>query len=394
AYFPRPISPWSAPDRKAPPRNWQDRIPLVGWLGLQRESSLHGTGFWVRPMLLETLLGVGLAALYWWETEAAGLYPAKFGVSAATLHLQFTAHALLILLMAAASFIDLDETNIPDNITVSGTWLGLVLAAFLPLSLLPELFAWIGRPDVWAKSRDFMHVASPSKLAGGLASLGSVGMLFVGLTCWWGWCFALMRRVWTIRWGWRRAVLIFVRRLTRDPSARPILLMGLIGSAAIGGVWHFAEAGWVGLLSSLVGMAAGGGITWAVRVIGTSVLGREAMGFGDVTLMAMIGSFLGWQACLMIFFLAPFAGLVLAVARFALRREREIPYGPFLCLATLVVVIRWEPIWGWARPLYALGWLVPVVILLCLVLLAAGLGLIVATRYGLEKFIDRRNRGS
>ena len=40
-----------------------------------------------------------------------------------------------------------------------------------------------------------------------------------------------------------------------------------------------------------------------VRVLGSQVLRREAMGFGDVTLMAMIGAFLGWQAAVLTFFL-------------------------------------------------------------------------------------------
>ena len=40
-----------------------------------------------------------------------------------------------------------------------------------------------------------------------------------------------------------------------------------------------------------------------MRLIGTFALRREAMGFGDVTLMMMIGTFLGWQACLILFFL-------------------------------------------------------------------------------------------
>ena len=82
-------------------------------------------------------------------------------------------------------------------------------------------------------------------------------------------------------------------------------------------------------------MAGAGGLVWAVRIIGAIVLRREAMGFGDVTLMAMIGAFLGWQPCLVIFFLAPFAGLVVGVLRLILFRDREIPYGPFLCLAAL-----------------------------------------------------------
>ena len=57
------------------------------------------------------------------------------------------------------------------------------------------------------------------------------------------------------------------------------------------------------------------------------------MGFGDVTLMMMVGAFLGWQAGVVIFFLAPFAGLVVGVLQLVLRRDDEIPYGPFLCLA-------------------------------------------------------------
>ena len=35
------------------------------------------------------------------------------------------------------------------------------------------------------------------------------------------------------------------------------------------------------------------------------------MGFGDVTLLAMIGAFVGWQGVIVVFFLAPFAGAVI-----------------------------------------------------------------------------------
>ena len=75
AWRPRPISPWSRPEPSAPPRRVWDRLPIFGWLGLRREAGLHGAGFWVRPMLLELLAGIGLAWLYWWEVVAAGLLP-------------------------------------------------------------------------------------------------------------------------------------------------------------------------------------------------------------------------------------------------------------------------------------------------------------------------------
>ena len=43
AYFnPRPISPWIRPAEDAPPRSLFDRLPVLGWLGLRREASIHG----------------------------------------------------------------------------------------------------------------------------------------------------------------------------------------------------------------------------------------------------------------------------------------------------------------------------------------------------------------
>ncbi len=48
AWHRRSISPWSAPLPAAPPRPRRDFLPVIGWLGLSRESSLHGRAFWVR----------------------------------------------------------------------------------------------------------------------------------------------------------------------------------------------------------------------------------------------------------------------------------------------------------------------------------------------------------
>ena len=116
-------------------------------------------------------------------------------------------------------------------------------------------------------------------------------------------------------------------------------------------------------------MAIGGGLVWVVRVLGTVILGREAMGFGDVTLMAMIGAFLGWQPCLVIFFLAPFAGAAIGILQWLTNRDPEIRYGPFLCLAALVTIVRWADIWDRLEPLFALGWLIPATLAGCLLLM-------------------------
>jgi prepilin signal peptidase PulO-like enzyme (type II secretory pathway) len=102
---------------------------------------------------------------------------------------------------------------------------------------------------------------------------------------------------------------------------------------------------WNSLLSSLMGMAMGGGAVWAVRIVASNALGQEAMGFGDVTLMAMVGTFLGWQASLMVFALAPFAALIIAAIQFTMTKNRELAFGPYLAFAALVVIIGWSPLW-------------------------------------------------
>jgi prepilin signal peptidase PulO-like enzyme (type II secretory pathway) len=115
-------------------------------------------------------------------------------------------------------------------------------------------------------------------------------------------------------------------------------------------------------------------LVWLVRIIGTKVLQREAMGFGDVTLMAMIGAFLGWQTVIIAFFLAPFAGVVLGIAQWILHRDQEIPYGPFLCLASAAIVVTWAAIWQSTQIYFETGWLVPGVLGFCLIMLGVLLG--------------------
>jgi prepilin signal peptidase PulO-like enzyme (type II secretory pathway) len=368
---PRPFSPWSAAPAAASPRRWTDCIPVVGWLGLRREAALHGSGFWIRPMVVELLAGVGFAALYWWEIGNLGLFarPAP-PVPPTLLHIQYACHVLLASLMLAASLIDADEKIIPDAITVPGTWLGLLIAAVYPWSLLPNQIL----PVNGGLPLGFLHVAAPQAWPAAMNGWPLAGSLALGLGCWWLWCAALSRRTWYARHGWQRAFRLAVARLARDASTIPLVLMGLVGSCGVAAVWYWRGDHWVGLLSALVGMLTGGLMIWLVRIVGTAVLKREAMGFGDVTLMAMIGSFLGWQTCLVVFFLAPFAGLVIGLITLLLRRGHEIPYGPFLCLAAAFVVVKWAPVWDWASEIFALGWVLPIVLLVCLVLMALLLG--------------------
>jgi prepilin signal peptidase PulO-like enzyme (type II secretory pathway) len=373
AWHQRSLSPWSAPLEQAPPRRWSDRIPIVGWIGLRREASLHGRGFWIRPMLVEVVMAVGLAWLYWWEVEQLALIrPMTPPPSAVVLHVQFFVHAFLLTSMLAGSLIDVDEKTIPDAITVPGTLVALALAALFPWSLLPDVV----RTAAGAQPQsDFLLLTSPNPWPTWLDGFPQWKSLAIAVGCWWGWCFALMPRTWYSRHGWCRAIGLSWARLRREAVTYRAIALGLLGAVLIALFWWLGGKQWQGLLTALVGMAAGGGIIWSVRIVGTAVLRREAMGFGDVTLMAMIGAFLGWQSCLVIFFLAPFAGLIVGVFSLALHRESEIPYGPFLCMAATFVILRWSAVWLWAEPLFGLGLIIPAIFLVGLAMMAGLLGL-------------------
>lgn len=110
-----------------------------------------------------------------------------------------------------------------------------------------------------------------------------------------------------------------------------------------------------GFLVSLAGLVAGGGIVWLVRLIGAYVLRREAMGFGDVVLMAMIGSVIGWQPVLVVFFAAPVLAIGVALLSLILRRRDEIPYGPWLSLAALLLLLFWNSLWPMAERIFDMG---------------------------------------
>ena len=108
-----------------------------------------------------------------------------------------------------------------------------------------------------------------------------------------------------------------------------------------------------GIGGSMLGYLVGGGLVWGIRILGTLGFGREAMGLGDVHLLAGIGAILGWWDPILIFFIAPFSGLIFAACTTLLakigKKHREIPYGPHLAVATLVVVLGRPAVhWVWS----------------------------------------------
>ena len=122
---------------------------------------------------------------------------------------------------------------------------------------------------------------------------------------------------------------------------------------------HSAVTSWDGFLVGIQGMLVGGATIWVIRVVGGLVFRREAMGSGDIHILALIGSFLGWRAAVLTIPLAAFVGLVPAIVKFGqylLKRltrrkindsDRELPFGPYLSVAALILMFSWP--WTWGR---------------------------------------------
>jgi len=114
--------------------------------------------------------------------------------------------------------------------------------------------------------------------------------------------------------------------------------------------WIKQHHHWHGLAWSAAGFVVGGGLTWAARLVAGWLLKQESLGFGDVTLMAMIGSFIGWQPVLLVFLIAPVCGLVIGLLIRTLTNRSYVPYGPYLSLATVIVLLSWKWLWQWEVP--------------------------------------------
>ena len=88
----------------------------------------------------------------------------------------------------------------------------------------------------------------------------------------------------------------------------------------------------------------------AVAAAARRYYGQEALGQGDWKLAAMLGAFLGFKGLFLTVFAASLFGAVIGTALIAARRASRttpIPFGTFLGLAGIAVVIAGGDLWRW-----------------------------------------------
>ncbi|GIW95120.1 MAG: prepilin peptidase [Pirellulaceae bacterium] len=367
------VTPWRRNFFTGKQRTFWRRLPVVGWWLLYRWGYFPRSVWWLRAMLVELACAAGAALLYWWHCDRYGLFDARLVAGspdnlAYLAHLQWAHHLVLFGFLLVATLIDLDEKMIPDQITLPGTLLGIWWAAVCPSVWLRDQFHWregglVDRP-LWA---------TPELLDTGWADSRGL-FVALGILLIWGW--GLLDKTCTLRRGVWRGLVYAVVSAWRRKTWQWVVPVVVVASLPVVGAWLRGGPHWAAALSSILGLGFGGGVIWAVRLLARGALGVEAMGFGDVTLMAMIGSFIGWQPSLLVFFVAPFAALVVAVTQYIFTRSHEIAFGPYLSLATVVVLVGWRKVWlAGGRDYFSMPGMLLSLLATGLVLMAASLWL-------------------
>jgi leader peptidase (prepilin peptidase)/N-methyltransferase len=186
----------------------------------------------------------------------------------------------------------------------------ILASAVLAAAPQPLLAEAGGRPRTW---RDVAWLGTAAAAAG-LAAVAAAAWL--GAEPW--------------RWGVLAACLCALTLVDARYLVIPDLYVVALLALAIG---------WVGWLPALLGAALGGGLLLAVRFAFQRLRGVEALGLGDVKLMAALGALAGAEGVLWIILAACAIGIAVALLRG--RGEagfRLAPLGACAGLPALVVL--------------------------------------------------------
>lgn len=288
--------------------------------------------------MLPTSTALAIVALFVWEVGMRGQVPPETIERAPwwPLVARFAAQGILGCLLIVATLVDLRYRVIPDAITVPGTLTGLCAVTLLPQVLLPVTCEI---PRDYAPPMPVPDVLGAfGPLACG-ASAASWLRPCVSLACWLAWWSVCTASTPGVK-PWRDG------RIWMLVTGLALVSAVSFGGFTLGGDTLRAA----GLEASLVGATVSGALVLATRASASRAVGREAMGMGDVTLLSMVGSWCGWQACVVSFFLAAFIGLAQGAWGWLRHRDNELPYGPSLSLASVLVILCWRGIWAAGRP--------------------------------------------
>lgn len=144
-------------------------------------------------------------------------------------------------------------------------------------------------------------------------------------------------------------IVLFAIDLEHHLLPNAITLPGIIVGLAFSVI---NPPGWV---SSLIGIAVGGGVLWAIAEGYYRLRHEEGLGMGDVKMLAMIGAFLGWQLTLVTLMMASFAGSIVGVGFIIAQRggmKYALPFGTFLAMGAVLAAVVGQDLLTWYLGFY------------------------------------------
>ncbi len=290
---------------------WFLNMPLVTWVALRGKCKNCGARISVRYFLVELLTAVLFLGCW-----------LAYGQTSTWLALTYS---LLLAGMIAATFIDFEHYIIPDEITIGGVVVGLLL------SLCPILH-------------------QQTTMVAGLWQ----GLLGAGVG--WGMVYAIVR-LGKLAFGRQRMELPVGAKIIFSESAVHLPDKDIPYEDLF-----YRESDEIKMQAQRLELIDRCYLNVKVRLspkrlrieeeeldpetvhqmeaVSTEIiLPREAMGFGDVKFMAAIGAFLGWQATVFSLVVSSFLGSAVGIIGMTMKgRERfaRIPYGPYIAAAAAI----------------------------------------------------------
>ena len=162
-----------------------------------------------------------------------------------------------------------------------------------------------------------------------------MALIYVGLLYRFGWTWEFLEYIILSPMFLSVFIIDYRKQIIPNRLSLAIFEVGLIFTFAIG------VSDYDFFINKIIGLCAGGGIFLLITLIGGLIAGKEAMGFGDVKLMAGLGLVFGWLNTIMIAVSSFLLGSIISIALLVSKKKKGneyIPFGPFIILATFLVI--------------------------------------------------------
>ncbi len=367
---------------------WRENIPIFGWLFLKGRCRFCRSKISPEYPLVELLVGVIFAITYLVLYAERGMF---LGINFGAIRPEWARNGFtetwpvfIVVLMLFSSLVAMTLTDLKSyTIPLVLTWFPAIVAviahpaAAMWIQQTQGGWSWVAKGEVWA-------IATPGVHGWwwiGAALGGAVGLVLANVLM----SFGVIGRSFADYEAWEKQALADraaeagtdEKHLGHPPETSPpemwiqypharremlrelIFLSPCIGLALCGGwvarklagPWAFdpgtglyvpSEAAplWLTVLAGVIlGYLIGGGIVWAVRIFGSMAFGKEAMGLGDVHLLAAVGACLGWVDATLTLFAAVLLGLIWPLVSLVTRGklQRQLPFGPWLAAGAMAV---------------------------------------------------------